>query len=144
MGLAFNRRSADGSCEERASPLSTLIAVALASAAGGLSRYGLGKLIAESSTSAFPWETFTINISGSFVIGFLFILFEETSVSPVLRTAILIGFLGSYTTFSTLSLESFRLLEDGAVALALVNLVGSIATGLVAVYAGIVLARTLT
>ncbi len=124
--------------------MSTLIAVAVASAAGGLSRYGLGKLIAESSTGAFPWETFAINISGSLAIGFLFVLFEETSVSPALRTAILIGFLGSYTTFSTLSLESYRLLEDGAYALALINLAGSIATGLVAVYAGIVLARTLT
>jgi CrcB protein len=124
--------------------LPTLIAVTLASAAGGLSRYGLGKLIAETSMSAFPWETFAINISGSFIIGFLFVLFEETSVSPLMRSAILIGFLGSYTTFSTLSLESYRLLEDGAYALAMANLAGSIATGLFAVYAGIVLARTLT
>lgn len=122
----------------------TLIAVAVASAAGGLSRYGLGRLIAESSSSAFPWETFAINISGSFTIGLLYALFEETAISPTLRAAILIGFLGSYTTFSTLSLESFRLLEDGAYGLAFANLAGSIAAGLFAVYAGIVLARALT
>jgi CrcB protein len=122
----------------------TLVAVAIASAAGGISRYGLGKLIAESSTSAFPWETFAINSSGSLLVGFLFSLFEETAISPSVRAALLIGFLGSYTTFSTLSLESYRLLEDGAVGLALANLAGNLASGLVCVYAGVVLGRVLT
>ena len=121
----------------------TLLAIAIASAAGGLSRYGLGRLIAEANTSAFPWETFAINASGSLVIGFLFALFERSAVSPVLRAALLVGFLGSYTTFSTLSLESFRLLEDGAYGLAIANMLGSIAIGLLSVYAGVVLGRAI-
>jgi CrcB protein len=123
--------------------LPTLVAVTVASAAGGLSRYGLGRVLAERSAGAFPWETFAINISGSFLIGLLFVLFERTALAPALRTAILIGFLGSYTTFSTLSLESYRLLEDGAYGLAMANLAGSLAAGLLAVYAGMVLGRSL-
>jgi CrcB protein len=124
--------------------LPTLAAITIASAAGGVCRYWLGRLIAETNTSAFPWETFAINLSGSLLIGFLFVVFERTAISPAVRTAILIGFLGSYTTFSTLSLESYRLLEDGAYGLALANLAGSVAVGLLAVYAGIVLGRVVT
>jgi CrcB protein len=141
MGLAFNRLSADGSWRNGASVVRTLSAVAIASALGGLARYMLGGWLARGGTS-FPWETFLINVSGSLALGFLFTLLVEIVVAPGwLRAALLVGFLGSYTTFSTFALESFRLLEDGAYAPALLNLLGSLAAGLAAVYAGIVLAR---
>lgn len=121
----------------------TISAVAIASALGGLSRYLLGGVIARAGAS-FPWETLVINVTGSFVLGFLFTLFVEIAATPGwLRAALLVGFLGSYTTFSTFELESFRLIEDGAYAAALANLLGSLMVGLAAVYAGIVLARTL-
>jgi CrcB protein len=61
-----------------------------------------------------------------------------------LRAGVTIGFLGSYTTFSTWSLESYRLLEDGAYPTALANLLGSLVAGLAAVYAGIVVGRVLS
>jgi fluoride exporter len=121
----------------------TISAVAIASAFGGLSRYLLGGLIARAGSS-FPWETLVINATGSFLLGLLFTLFVEVAATPTwLRAALLVGFLGSYTTFSTFALESFRLIEDGAYASAAANLIGSLIVGLVAVYAGIVLARTI-
>ena len=119
----------------------TLVAVAIASAFGGLARYMLGGVLARAGSS-FPWETLVINVSGSLALGFLFTYLVEITVTPAwLRAALLVGLLGSYTTFSTFSLESFRLLEDGAYAPALANLLGSLVAGLAAVYAGIVLAR---
>ncbi len=121
----------------------TISAVAIASAFGGLSRYLLGGLIARAGAS-FPWETLVINASGSFLLGFLFTAFVEIAATPAwLRASLLVGFLGSYTTFSTFALESFRLIEDGAYAAAIANLLGSVVAGLAAVYAGIVLARAL-
>jgi CrcB protein len=123
--------------------LGTISAVAIASALGGLTRYVLGGFIARAGAS-FPWETLVINATGSFLLGLLFTLFVEVAATPTwLRAGILVGFLGSYTTFSTFSLESFRLIEDGAYASAFANLFGSLLVGLAAVYAGIVLARTL-
>jgi CrcB protein len=119
--------------------LRTLFAVATASALGGLTRYLLGGLLARAGTG-FPWETLLINATGSFALGFLFTLFVEVAATPVwLRAGLLIGFLGSYTTFSTFALESSRLIY----AFALANLLGSLVAGLAAVYAGIVLARTI-
>jgi CrcB protein len=71
------------------------------------------------------------------------LLTERLSVDPALRSTLTIGFLGAYTTFSTLSFETYRLLEDGARALAFANAFGSLAAGLFAVYLGIVAARAL-
>ena len=68
-------------------------------------------------------------------------LSEHLTVAPWLRSTATIGFLGAYTTFSTLSFETYRLLEDGAYGLALANVVGSVAAGLGAVYVGVVLGR---
>lgn len=122
-----------------------VVAVGIASALGGLSRYGLGGVIARRNPSAFPWETFVVNISGAFVLGVLFaVSTERYSIAPWLRAAVLVGFLGSYTTFSTWTLESWRLIEDGAYGIALANLVGSAVAGTVATYAGIVLGRGIT
>ena len=121
-----------------------VLGVGLASAAGGLLRYALGGVIARRSSSGFPWETLLINVSGAFVLGVLFVLFtEHYAVAPWLRAALLVGFLGSYTTFSTWTLESWRLLEDGAYALGLANLFGSLAAGMAATYAGVVLGRAI-
>jgi CrcB protein len=119
-----------------------ILAVAAASALGGLARYLAGGFLANRSSSGFPWETFIVNITGAFVLGFLFTLFSDRLVvAPWFRTALLVGFLGSYTTFSTWTLESYRLIEDGAHAYALANLLGSLAAGVLATYAGVVLGR---
>jgi CrcB protein len=122
----------------------TVIAIAVAGAGGALARYGLEGLVSRRTTSAFPWGTFAVNVSGAFALGLLFtVLTEQLTTAPWVRAAITIGFLGAYTTFSTLSLETYRLLEDGAVGLALANVAGSLAAGLGAVYLGIVAGRAL-
>lgn len=122
-----------------------VIAVGLASALGGLGRYALGGAIGRRSSRAFPWETFVVNVTGAFVLGLLFVLSTERfAVAPWLRAAILVGFIGSYTTFSTWTLETWRLVEDGAYGTAVANLAGSMAAGLAATYAGIVLGRVLS
>jgi CrcB protein len=128
-----------GSTEE--ADMRTLVGITVAGAAGAVARYGLDGYISRRAT-AFPWGTFVVNISGAFLLGFLFTVFSERStVAPWIRSAVTIGLLGAYTTFSTLSLETYRLIEDGSLALAAANALGSISAGLVAVYVGVVLGR---
>jgi CrcB protein len=127
-----------------APPLRTAVAIAVAGAAGALARYGLEGFVSRRSTGAFPWGTFSVNVSGAFVLGFVFtILTEQLTTAPWLRGALTIGFLGAYTTFSTLSFETYRLIEDGAVGIAAANALGSLAAGLGAVYLGVVAGRAL-
>src|ERR671937_1992757 len=112
MELALNRRSADGSCYERRSVVRTAVAIAGAGALGALARYGVEGAITR-RVAAFPWGTFVVNVSGSFALGFVVTLLgERLAVASWLRAALAIGFLGAYTPFSTLSLESYRLLES--------------------------------
>jgi fluoride exporter len=121
----------------------TMIAVGVAGFFGAVARYGLEGLITSRNDGPFPWGTFVVNVSGSLAIGFLFAVFIEgrVVVVPWLRTAATVGFVGAYTTFSTLTLETFRLVEDGSFALAGANALVSLAIGLVAVYVGVVLGR---
>jgi CrcB protein len=122
----------------------TAVGISIAGAAGALARYGLEGVISRRAT-AFPWGTFVVNISGAFLLGLLFtLLTERIVVAPWLRSAITIGFLGAYTTFSTLTLETFRLFEDGSYLAAAFNILGSVVVGLVAVFAGVVLGRVLS
>ncbi len=122
----------------------TILAIAVAGAAGALARYGLEGAVSRRAAGAFPWGTFAVNVSGAFVLGFVFTLTtEQLTTAPWLRAAVTIGFLGAYTTFSTLSLETYRLFEDGALGLAAANALGSLAAGLGAVYLGIVAARAI-
>ena len=70
-------------------------------------------LVSRRAPGAFPWGTFAVNVSGAFVLGFVFtVMTEQFTVAPWIRGAVTIGLLGAYTTFSTLSFESYRLLED--------------------------------
>jgi CrcB protein len=122
----------------------TVIGIAIAGSLGALARYGLEGAVSRRTAGAFPWGTFVVNISGAFVLGLIFtVLTEHLAVQPWVRSTATIGFLGAYTTFSTFSFETYRLVEDGAIGLALANALGSLAAGLVAVYAGIVLGRAL-
>jgi CrcB protein len=121
-----------------------LAGIAVAGALGALARYGLEGAVSRRIAGAFPWGTFVVNISGAFVAGLLFtVLTERFVVSAWLRSTLLVGFLGAYTTFSTLTLETFRLFEDGAFVLGAFNGLGSLVAGLVAVYGGIVVGRSI-
>ena len=122
----------------------TAAAIAVAGAIGALARYGLEGLVTRRAPGAFPWGTFAVNVSGAFVLGFVFtVMTEQFTVAPWIRGAVTIGLLGAYTTFSTLSFESYRLLEDGAIGIAAANMFGSLAAGLGAVYLGVITGRAL-
>jgi CrcB protein len=121
-----------------------LLLVALGGAAGATARYLLDQWIAQRVGGAFPWGTLVVNVSGSLLLGLLFALAVERGTLPAsVRAPLLIGFIGAYTTFSTLMLESWRLIEDGALAIGIANLVGSSMIGMVALVAGLLAGRML-
>ena len=91
-----------------------LVLIALGGAAGVVSRYLLQGWVDGLAGGRLPWGTFAVNISGSFVLGVVFALAIDRAVlSPEVRVPLMIGFISSYTTFSTLLLESWRLVEEG-------------------------------
>ncbi len=117
-----------------------LLFVALGGAIGSVTRYLVGGWIANRFGAAFPYGTFVINVTGSFIIGF-FLAFaqERVSLSPYWRLFFAVGFVGGYTTFSTFEYEGIRLLQDRDMLLGAVYLIGSVVTGGIAVFGGIVL-----
>lgn len=120
-----------------------LVGVMVGGALGAAARYGLDGLISDWTGGAFPWGTFVVNISGSLLLGFLYTVFvDRFSVDPVVRTAVTVGFIGSFTTFSTLTLETLQLMQDRSYPLALANAGGGLLAGLLAVGAGTALGRT--
>src|SRR4051812_5650010 len=122
------------------------IRVAVLSIGGALgvnARYWLGVWMNGWASPRFPWATFSINVSGSFAIGFLTMVLARWLPHPHIRLLVLVGFLGGYTTFSTFEFDSLTLLERGERGLSLVNLAGSVAAGLAAVGLGVGLARAL-
>lgn len=120
----------------------TLLLVGAGGFFGAISRYLVDGWVSTTTGGGFPWGTLVVNVSGSFVLGLLFAASAERGVIPAeIRAPILIGFIGAYTTFSTLTLESWRLVEDGSYALAIANMGGSLAFGLAAVVAGLAIGR---
>lgn len=117
------------------------------SAGGALgvnARYWLGVWIGRWASPRFPWATVTINVTGSFAIGFLTAALAVWAPHPYARLFAVVGFLGGFTTFSTFSQESLSLWERGGPWLALANMAGSVLAGFVAVALGAALARGLT
>ncbi|MCA1841430.1 MAG: fluoride efflux transporter CrcB [Actinomycetota bacterium] len=113
-------------------------------ALGANARYWLEGAISRRFPGAFPLGTFIVNVTGSFLLGFAFVLLTDRfPVSPAIRSGIMIGFIGAYTTFSTLTFETLRLFQDGAVLTGVANAAGSLLIGLVAVYFGTVAGRAL-
>lgn len=112
--------------------------------AGAITRYLLDARVSAWTGGSLPWGTFVINVSGSLAVGVLFALIVERAALPAeVRAPLMIGFLGAYTTFSTLALESWRMIEDGAWLNASANLVGSVVIGVLAVVAGVALGRAI-
>ena len=115
----------------------TWLLVALAGGAGSLLRYAVGGWLARSTGGVFPWETLTINVLGSLAIGSLAALVDRGHLlSPVTRMALMAGFLGGFTTFSSFALETFRLVEDAQWLRAGLYVLATNTIGLVAVWAG--------
>ena len=111
---------------------------------GAIARYTVDNRLTAWTGGALPWGTFAINMSGSFAAGLLFaLLVERTSLPADLRGPVLVGFLGSYTTFSTWTLENWRMIDDGAWLSAALNLGGSMVIGVAAIMAGVAIGRAL-
>jgi CrcB protein len=122
--------------------LTKISAVAVGGAFGAVARYLLNISPLASVFQNFPLPTFVINISGSFLIGFLLILLTDRfEVSEALRMAVLVGFLGAFTTFSTFEMEIYGLTSERDHTTALLYLLLSIVGGFVAVIVGVRLAR---
>ena len=114
--------------------------VAVAGAAGALTRYGIGTLV---GPQAFPWTTFAINVTGSYILGLLLTLGTQRHWSPDLTVPLAVGFLGAYTTFSTFSYETQTMLRTGRVGTAFVYVFGSLAFGVAAAAGGYATARAI-
>jgi fluoride exporter len=120
------------------------LAVCLGAIPGALSRYYLTLLFSRWLGVSFPFGTFFINLTGALIMGFFVTLTLERSLtSPDLRLLIAVGFLGSYTTFSTYALDTSTLWQTGHKSLALFYGLGSAALGLISLELGRFLARLL-
>jgi CrcB protein len=118
--------------------------VAIGGAVGSGARYALTLLVQSRSDSTFPIATLLINISGSVFLGFLMRYgLEGTSVSPEVRLLLTTGFCGGYTTFSTFSYETARLLEDGEWSRGATYIAASVVVSLIGTFVGFALARAL-
>lgn len=119
--------------------------IALFCAGGGLGRYYLSGWIYTLLGRSFPYGTLVVNIIGAYLIGLIMELaLRSTALSDTLRLGLTVGLLGGLTTFSTFSYETFKLLEDGQLLLAVVNILASVLICLLCTWLGIVTIRALS
>lgn len=120
------------------------LAIALGGASGALMRFWVSGSVDALLGRGFPYGTLVVNVVGSLLMGFLsFYLLERMNLAPEWRAAILVGFLGAFTTFSAFSMETVHLLENGAMLRALLNMLGSVVLCVAAAGAGLIFARSL-
>jgi CrcB protein len=109
---------------------------------GSILRFWVGSYIGGKMGTRFPYGTFLINCTASFLIGLIVtLLAEKAHWNPNLRYLIPIGFIGGYSTFSTFEYETFRVMEDGELWIALLNVVLSVVIGFFAVWLGAIVGR---
>ncbi|MGA7683638.1 MAG: fluoride efflux transporter CrcB [Terriglobales bacterium] len=120
------------------------IIVGIGGALGSVLRFWVGSYIGGRMGARFPYGTFVINVTGSFLIGMILtILAEKTQWSANWRYLIPIGFIGGYTTFSAFEYETFRLFQDGQMLSAVLNVTLSVVVGFVGVWAGTAAGRSI-
>lgn len=125
----------------KGSLLDRYIMVLLGGGFGSLARYVVGTAIMTRVGGRFPLGTVFINITGSFLIGFIMtLLTERLNVDPNWRFLLVVGFLGGYTTFSSFEWETLGLVRDGSRWLGLINMAGSVLLGYIAVWLGVMAA----
>ena len=118
--------------------------VGIGGAVGSVLRFWIGSYVGGRLGSRFPYGTFVVNITGSFLIGMILtILAEKTQWSDNWRYLIPIGLIGGYTTFSAFEYETFRVFQDGELLIAGLNVVGSVVIGFFSVWLGVIAGRTI-
>jgi len=118
------------------------IAVAIGGALGAMARYGVSTLVFDASSQRFPYATLSVNVLGSFLMGILFVVIAEKGLLPTeMRSILMVGFLGAFTTFSTFSLDALGLWQNGHLLLALVYALGTVVLCLAAISVAVWLTR---
>ena len=127
------------------SAMGTLTAIALGGALGSVARHGMTVYFDDLLGRDFPYGIFIANIVGSAAIGVLFVLILERGLlSEVWRSLLMVGFLGAFTTFSTFSLQTIGLLQEGRLFAATIYTIGSVLLSITAAYLAMVSTRTLS
>ena len=121
-----------------------LLFIAMGGALGAIARFAASNGVHVLMGRGFPYGTLTVNVVGSLLIGFFYIvLLERMAVEPHWRALIITGFLGALTTFSTFSLETFQIIEDGALVKASLNVLTNVFICMATCWAGIIIGRQL-
>lgn len=121
-----------------------LVAIAIGGAVGAVLRFTLSTSVHRVMGKDFPYGTLTVNVLGSLLMGFFFIMLVERQISSIeLRSGILFGVLGAFTTFSSFSFETLALLESGDWGKALINVFVSVSCCLLATWIGLGIGRQL-
>ena len=123
--------------------MESIVAIGLAGLVGTLCRYWISYAVDSRFGATFPFGTVFVNLIGCFLIGFLFYTFASRfTVHETIRSAVFVGFLGGFTTFSSFGIQTFTLIQNGQILLAGVNMLVSNAGGLICVWAGSLLSRS--
>jgi CrcB protein len=121
-----------------------VLAIAGGGAAGALLRFWVSTGVYAWLGKNFPYGTLAVNVLGSLLMGFLFVMMiDKLTLGPAWRAAVLVGMLGAFTTFSTFSIETMSLLEEGELIKALMNVLLSVGLCLIATWIGMLTGRTI-
>jgi len=124
--------------------MTQLLAIAAGGSVGAVMRFIVSTGIYSWLGRGFPYGTLVVNVIGSLLMGLLYELFlQRLSVSPEVRAVLLVGFLGAFTTFSTFSIETINLIEQGYLVKAIVNVLASVILCVLAAWVGLQIARQL-
>ncbi len=115
-------------------PIITIGFVALGGAIGAVARYGVNISATHLFGHGFPWGTLIVNILGSFLMGVAIVKLSQMQISPELRTMMITGFLGAFTTFSTFSLDTITLWERGDVMQSFLYIMASVMISITALF----------
>ncbi len=124
------------------SSIFNMIAIMIGGAMGAAMRYLVSNGIYSLLGREFPYGTLFVNVLGSFLMGLLTVLLiEKGNIDPLIKAAILVGFLGAFTTFSTFSIDTLALINKGALSYAFLNMIASVIICVSAVWFGIFIAK---